>query len=442
MPSTSIRRPLLLVLHILLLLASTTSAPAQTEAITIGILLDHLEQRVHAILDSAQNAADNVVNNGAHNLMNTIQQLREQYERSLNYTIDQLSAHERGLLVGIESRIDQLFSHIQSEHDRVDDTLDNLAIYLSDSIFVDDVPRISRFLTSTAVHGHLARVPLLITVRGKNLNHPGNKLVVSLRDHRLELEPIVISDNRISFSLTQQQIGQFTSPRKITFIPVELSLFQDVFLFPAKERKYRYLVRVLPSELARVVFHYSETVPVVAERKEKVVGGPTGFFHSPLFSSRTKRVSVTHPPDEGYMIDTSTVSASWNGSDGCWAARSGCTSRPRDFSAFAECTIVSENSSRGLFEGCSYAVTLRFIQYRLVDEVRNYQTEPVTWAYGMPVSWHVPTGTSFARVEVRLFDGTTAFYSTGVSTPFMRVAVDHDSRTVTVSTNVDLRALH
>ena len=431
---------LLLALHIVLLLAPVPPATALPSTITIGLLLHQFDRSAHSLLDSAQNTADNVVNNAVYSLINTIQQIREQYKDSLDYTLAQLSTHEHDLLVGIEQRIDQLFSHIQHEHDRIDETLDNFAIYLSDFVFVDNVPRVSRFLTSTAVHGRLADTPLLIRFRGKNLNHPSNRLVVSVGDGDFELKPVEMSDNQISFSLAQQ-IAYFTSPRTITLLPVELSLFEDVFLFSPKERKYRYLVRVLPSELARVVFHYTETVPVVVERIQREIGGPTGFFYSPnLFSSRTKKVSMTHPPDEGYKIDTQTVSASWKGSSACWSRRSRCTAGATEVAAKAECTIVSEKGFAGLFEGCSYETSLRFIQYKVVDEVRSHQTESFTWIYGKPIAWQVPSGKHFTRVEVRLFDGTTALHNTGDRTPLMRVGFDQRAQTVTVSRNVDFRA--
>ena len=413
-----------LILTTILLLGVPSSGGAILGSITLGTFLAELEESVQSIVDYAQNAADNVVNNSVYNLLNTTSQLREQYDDILDTTIDQLTEQQQQLFEGLATRIDQVLTGIDDEHDRIDDTLDNLAIYLSDFVFVDDIPRISRFLTSTTVHGRLADIPLMIRFKGKNLNNQDNRLFVSTVDGGLELEPIELSDNQISFALSQEQVDGLSSPDKISFIPIELSLFADAILLSDKERKYRYLVRVLPKELTRVVFHYSEIVPVVSERTERTVEGPTGSFQSRLFSSNKRSVSMTQPVDAGYKIDHSTVSVSWEGSNGCWVARSRCSARASDDVASANCTIVSENSTRGM-SGCSFSVTLRFTQYKVIDQLRYHKTEPMIVSYGAPVAWNIPAGKRFDRLEAILFDGTTVIYDRSTQTSVIRVVLGY-----------------
>ena len=103
-------------------------------------MLDEIEQKAISVIDNAQNAANNTINNAAYNTINTAVQIREEYKDALHLTVAELTTQQRIAFEGIESRIEQLFTNIESEHDRIDDTLDNIATYLSDTIFLSDEP--------------------------------------------------------------------------------------------------------------------------------------------------------------------------------------------------------------------------------------------------------------------------------------------------------------
>ena len=66
-----------------LILLSLNLNAGLTASITIGALLDELEHKANSIISNGQNAADNVLNNAAYNAINTIAQVRSEYEDAL-----------------------------------------------------------------------------------------------------------------------------------------------------------------------------------------------------------------------------------------------------------------------------------------------------------------------------------------------------------------------
>ena len=410
-------------------------------AVTVGMLFDDIEERATSLVESTENSANNVVNNAAYNAINTIRQLREEYKILLDLAFSELTTQQRMAFEGIEYQLDLLFSHIDDEHDRIDDTLDNLAIYLSDSIFVSDVPRITRFLTGTSVYTPVNTNPLTIRFRGKNLNHDKNNLIVTLSES-IELKPVEMSDNHLSFLIDPDRIEGFASLDKMTLIPIEVSLFENVFLFVVNERKYKYRVRVLPNHLASVVIHYKELVPEVVERKKKEVGGPTGSFESGRTSRNSRNVSMTAYPDEGYRIDPNKVSIDSGISNRCSSAETRCSSTGNEDVGSGSCAIVSERGHAYRRVTCSYRLTMGFIQYKEVERVIAHQTDPMPLTYDKPLAWDIPEGKTFSRIEAQLFDGRTVMYEQGTKGPILKFSLDAASRTIMISHNLDLDELN
>ncbi|MEM0909404.1 MAG: hypothetical protein AAGJ37_00425 [Pseudomonadota bacterium] len=410
-----------------------------TKGITMAILLDELEHKANAIISNGQNAADNVVNNAAYNAINAIAQVRSEYEGALKQTSDELTRQQRMIFEGLESRIDLLFVNIESEHDKIDDTLDNLAIYLSDTVFLSDEPRISRFLSSVAVHGSSSDTSLLIKFRGKNLNHKKNRLIAHLHEN-LEITPSEIGDNQIAFTLTREQIEKFSEANKLTLIPIEINIYEDSFFFFSKKKAYKYHVRVVPNYIANAVIHYKEKVTVVTDRQNKTVGGPTGSFESGRTTRRFRDASMNAYPDDGYKINTETVSIDWGGSDHCSGGSTRCTTIPSSNIATASCNIASERG-RGGRVSCSYGLSMSFQQYKEEEQVNSFNTEKLKVSYDTPVTWNVPSGKYFDRLELSLFDGRTVILDNEARTELIKFSLDQSSGTAVVSHNLNVDVL-
>ena len=247
---------------------------------TYGWILNDLEIKAKSMIDHTQNAANNVVNNAAYNAINAIVQAREEFDDALDKTAREATIQQRLALEGIKNLVEQLFDEIETEHNRIDDTLDNMAVYLSDTIFVSGEPRISRFNSNVAVHGSTVDSPLLIDFKGKALNDDRNHLIAQL-DEKIQLEPVETSDNHLSFMLDRDRIAEFSSDDDATPIFVELALFQHGFLSVPIRKTYKYRVLVLP-ELAGSC-RGSNTVGtprLLLIIRRKHAGGPTGSFRS------------------------------------------------------------------------------------------------------------------------------------------------------------------
>ena len=406
---------------------------------TVGWLLDDLETKATAVIDNSQNAANNVVNNAAQNAIGTLAQAREIYKDALHLTKKELTTQQRMAFEGIESRIDQLFTNIESEHDRIDDTLDNIATYLSDTVFSSSAPRISRFLSSIAVHGSSIDSPLFIKFRGKNLNDKRNRLTVHLHTP-FELEPVEISDSLLSFSLNVDRIKEFASNQNLTLIPIEVSLFEDGFLFFPNEKVYKYQVRVIPNKIASATIHYKQTIKVVVDRKEKAFGGPTGSFRSGRTSRRFRNVSMNTYPDEGYQIDR-IVGFDWGGSDHCSGGSTRCTHGIVDGVAGAKCTIATERG-RGGRVTCSYALSMTIEQYKEEERNISFQSDSMDIRYDEPAVWSVPDDHLFSHLELVLFDGRTVIFEREEADRFIRFSLDQATGTIVLSHNLDLSELN
>ncbi len=428
------------MLCISFLFLSLNTSAGLTTGITMGVLLNELEQKANNIISNGQNAADNVVNNAAYNAINTIAQVRSEYENALKKTSDELTKQQRMVFEGLESRIDLLFTNIESEHDRIDDTLDNLAIYLSDTVFLSDEPRISRFLSSISIHGSSSDTPLLIKFKGKNLNHKKNRLIAKFNED-VEIEPSEISDNQIAFTLTREQIEEISSNSKLTLIPIEIQIYEDSFIFFSKKKTYKYHVRVVPNQIANAVIHYKEKVTVVTNRRNKTVGGPTGSFKSGRTSRRSQNVSMNAYPDDGYKINTGTVSLDWGGSDHCSGGSTSCTTSPSSNVAKASCSIASERG-RGGKVTCSYGLRMTFQQYKEEEQINSFNTEELNVSYDSPISWNIPSGKYFDRLELSLFDGRKIILESESSTNLVKFSLDQASGTVVVSHNLKVDTLN
>ncbi|HCE2475702.1 TPA: hypothetical protein NGT97_001350 [Vibrio parahaemolyticus] len=242
---------------IILLFVSTSSFATLPVGITMDVMLQEFEDSANQTILSGTNAANNIVNNAAYNLIHSVAQIREDYEGALDKTSEELTIKQRQIFEGIQSRMQQVLRGIENEHDNIDDSLDNLAIYLSDSIFLSDEPRVSRFKSSIAVANSKLLSPMSIVFRGKNLNHPKNKLTLKLESN-LTLEPKTRSDNEIIFSLPRNIIDQYYNSNAVTKLSFELILNEDwLFLF-TKDKTYAYQVTIVPNNLAKATIVVKE----------------------------------------------------------------------------------------------------------------------------------------------------------------------------------------
>ncbi|WP_146447163.1 hypothetical protein [Vibrio cyclitrophicus] len=408
--------------------------------VAMGVVLNDLENTATNIINNGQNAANNVVNNGAFNAISTVEQMKVVYEGVLDKTAEQLTEQQRKAFEGVHNQLEQLFEDIESRQDQVDDTLDNLAVYLSDTVFLSDEPRISRFMSNVAVHGGKNNTDILVEFRGKNLNHKKNKLIVSL-DNDKEIEPTVTADSRLAFTLRHEEISQVASNTQLTLIPVEVHIYEDAFIFFSKKKSYKYVVRIVPNDIAQAVIRYKEKEIVVADRKTKSVSGANGSLRSGRTSRRCTNVSLNAYPDSGYKIDQATISYRWHGTDHCSGGNTSCSMNPSGSVATAGCNICTERGT-GSRRTCGYSVEVNFTQYKEEEKVHSISSEPLQVSYESAVAWDIPKGGKFDRLELTMFDGRVVILEQEDANEWIDFSLDQSSGTVVISNNLQLEILN
>lgn len=423
---------------LLLIIVSSNSYAGLTTGITMDVLLSELENKANSIITNAQNATDNIVNNAAYNAVNAIAQVRIEYEDALYKTSKELTMQQRMVFEGLESRINLLFKNIESEHNRIDNSLDNLANYLSDTVFMSDEPRISRFLSNIGISGRKETKPLLVKFRGKNLNHKKNNILVGGKSI---IKPNEIADNLLSFTMPWTEIKDIVSNDKITLVPVELTIHENYLLFFTEKKTYKYNVRLIPNMIAQAVIHYKETKREVVDRKSKTTGGPTGSLRSGRTSRRCTNVSMNAYPDDGYKIDTSSARMNWGGSDHCSGGSTRCSISPSSSIAKGSCSICTERG-RGGKVTCNYSTNIVFTQYKEVDKTYSYYTEKMSISYESPLSWNIPSGKIFSHIELTFFDGRKIILEKEGSTQLIDLSIDPYSRTIVVAHNLNIDVLN
>lgn len=404
-------------------------------------VLDEIEEEAQNLIDDSQNAANNVVNNAAYNIVNSVAQVRQEYEDALEKTSEELTRQQRMAFEGLYSRIDQIFDSIKNEHTKIDDTLDNLANYLSDTIFVSDEPRISRFLSNMAVSGSVVKSDLLIQFRGKNLNHEKNRLSIDSGSEKLGMQPSERSDNSLSFTVSRSFIDNHSSDTHLSLIPVKISIYEDYLIFFTKEKTYKYNVRVVPNQLASARLFVRQTRTIEAERAGKNVAGPTGCFRSGRTSRRSRDVSMNAFPDPGWEIDTRTVLPNSGITDHCSSEYTRCGTSPSPTAVNLNCTIVSQRGV-GARVTCCYGLRVNFSQYREEDETEVSNLAPQKFKYDSPATWTIPDGKTFDRIELLLFDGRELVYEKEESNQLLSLSVDPDSNTVILQQNLAIDELN
>lgn len=411
--------------------------------VTMLYVLDEIEKKAQALIDESQNATNNVVNNAAYNIVNSVVQVRQEYEEALEKTSEELTRQQRVAFEGLYSRVNQIFNNIKNEHTRIDDTLDNLANYLSDTIFVSDEPRISRFLSNMAVSGSIVESDLLIQFRGKNLNHEKNKLSVDSGSKKLEIQSSERSDNSLSFTIPRSFIENHSNDTSLSLIPIQISLYEDYWIFFSEEKTYKYHVRVLPNRLASARIFVKQTKKAEIERREKQAGGPTGSFDSGRSSRRRRNISMNAYPDNGWKIDTRTVRRNLSLSNRCSSRETRCSdisSSPTQ--ANLNCSIVTERGHGYRRVTCSYALSMSFQQYREEDKTEVSELAAKELQYDSPVTWNIPNGKTFDRIELTLFNDRKVIYEKEVSNQILSLSVDPDSKTVILGQNLEIDELN
>ncbi len=423
-------------LIIVVFLFFTTYANALATGATMSFVLNEIEDKAKSIIAEFENSSNNFINNGVFTLLHTVDQLKEDYADVLHKTSNELTRHEKQIFEGIETQSNNLFKSIKEEHDRIDDSLDNLAIYLSDTIFVGDEPRISRFLSNTFVHGNNTIDKFKVVIKGKNLNHEDNHIIMSQK----KITPIVKADNQLVFEFDRRLIDSLTFDNKLVHLPIKLYVHEDTFLWFTKDKEYKYIINVIPNDIATIAVKYIQDRTRKINQHRVTKHGSSGSFKSGRTSRRHRHVVSNYYPDNGYLVDTNQpIHVNYNGSDHCSGGSSRCGASSTKNAVKADCNLATERG-RGGRVTCSYRIDSNFSQYKL-EHYTSTETKQATLKSNRDLLFEPTEGYEFNSVILEYFDGTQKVHTTDYSNNLYSIKKDIQNHNVIIKSNVNPQLL-
>lgn len=383
-------------LFILLILSAPSFAIAP--GVTAGMLLSEIENAARQTIKEAERSANNVTNNAAYNLLIAVQQLRQEYEASLEKTSATFTKHEKQVFEGIEFQSRQIFDRISNQHEKLDNSLDVFATYLSDVAFVSDEPRISRLMSDTYIFGSLNTSHLSIEFRGKNLNHEEN--VISMKGNKIT--PLQRSDNKLSFRIPESALVGLGFENKGGVLPITVHINKRKWLFLDEEKTYLYRINIVPNEIATVNVSFSRTLTRKVDFRAKSQSGAAGSIKSGKLTRRSGSATFNAVPTSGYFVaEDKPASVDWHGSDDC-SGRTSCGTSTSKNQVSASCNIVTEKGGKVT---CHYRLEVKFTEYRNEQYVERKKIEGLTLRGNSDLSINAPEGFQFEKLEMVLFTG-------------------------------------
>lgn len=85
---------------------------------------------------------------------------------------------------------------------------------------------------------------------------------------------------------------------------------------------------------------------------------------------------------------------------------------------------------------------MSFQQYKEEEQINSFNTEELKVSYDSPVSWNIPNGKYFDRLELSLFDGRTVILENEARTELVKFTLDQSSGTAVVSHNLRVDVLN
>jgi len=408
---------------------------------TVEDVLDGFERQANDFVIRYGAYSNHKQKNAALNVLSILEQVREIYRDNLLVK----KADQRQIMQthfdGFTSRLSSLLEIIRHDSDKINSKLANLAHFVSNTIFVGDMPRVARFLSNIGVFGSTQGNELKIKVEGVNLLSASSKVYMTLGQTPL-IEPSEITNEYFIFSINDPvQLGEFENDEDPRLIPIEVSIIEEDYLFFTKTKKYQFQVRMVPNKIASAVINFNGDEDVYLGHKSKKVKGPEGSFQSGRYSTRFRKFTMKAYPDKGYEINPKTLRFDWGESGACNRVKTRCAVSLKNNTSEASCSIASSRGE-GVRLACGYALSMSFEQYKVEKRASEYETDSLVVSYDTPIKWTLPKGKSLDNVELVLRDGRKVTLDETTSAEEVAFSFNKSSRTLMVSNSINLESLN
>jgi|GEM_PF-6676418 len=418
---------------IFIVFSLTGSLNAQTTVVTTGVLLNELERIAQNILNDSRYTFNDVVNRAALNVLNAIQQFKDMYSDILDKTTNALTEQQLLAFNGLQNNVKEIFSNIEQLNDRIDNSVDNLALHLGHTLIGDKVPRITFFSSPIVIRG--VGSDILISFKGVFLNNQKNYLLVNNK----KFVPQEYTDLTLKFLLPVSEVFYNIAP-SISIVNETIKLFcyyQDgVISKESKSKEYQYLIRSFPNKLGTIAYEYDikNMVRMSRDRSESWrIDVKSGCCGSRGKGRRSEMVT----PENGWQIDTNTIRVWWNGNSSC---RNG-----SGYSDIANNSITSSGfivemwaaTERHPYVWCHYVGNTTFQQFRHEPSIEGKKLDNINLNSKDELLFQLPSNTeSWKHLTVSLFDGRTLIFTRPETKEFIKVDYNPSTKILTLQSKM------
>ncbi len=401
----------------------------QAKEVAIAVLLDELETKARSIIADAKYVFDSSVNNAAANVLNSIQQFKDAYSDVLQKTSKELVGQQEMAWDGLEKSINLIFYRIEKEHDKIDDSIDNLALHLGHTLLGDKIPRITRFSSPIVVRNIGNQYELAF--EGVFLNNMENYLEIN----KTHYKPQELTDKSLKFLIPTQEFNNKNqgNAEQIMYQGLILKCFYKkgfLFIKNTMNKEYKYLVKSLPDKVGTFVVHYrtKDVKKVENQRAEKLEARCKSSYSGSRGKSDVSKIFV---PQNGYMIDINSINIVDNKSGDCSGDK--CTFDRKNVASSALQVDIHAETQKNPKVNCTYTVYVNFKEYKQIDELLEKNTQEQELLFSTPQTVALPNNTeNFLYLSLKLFTGTEIVFDKGGIQEFAQMNYNAVTRLVTL----------
>jgi hypothetical protein len=300
--------------------------PAIATGLTVGALLNQVEDKANKLINSAGNEARESIFAAAQAILIIINQLKLSFNEVLDKTFDQLNSAQREAFQNTWVTLEKIDKMAEKGIADVHEITEMVSLTMKESIFGDDTPRVINIKPHYIAKGQIQNETLII--EGLLIGEGTPKLILAGQ----ELPLVAKDDTRLEFALGQLDISNVSD--QIAPIIGELTLFEKKsfwdFLSEPPIRSYKILVFCLPQYALQVQIDCIVKEQYSEEREFQFPPASEVRYEAGSHYSETSE-TFQYPVPEGWNLDTSTLRwhegpsdngnfRGFGGSNGRWCA--------------------------------------------------------------------------------------------------------------------------
>ena len=234
------------LLIITIFIFSFTTSQAQMSGIQAKLILDNIETTANNILNDAQFAGDELVNNATQNLLYGIKEFRQTFKEVLGETDSVLTKQQELLFNNLKATSDDLFHNIEYQQGLLNNNINAIGNILSNTIISNNRPIVTSFKVPVISEYQLTDGnDLEVTFYGIKLNKRKNYLQIN--NHRIDFENATTkTDSEITF-----RINDTLLPTNSDKVKISLHLHKWW-----KDYTQNFEIKILPLQIASVEINY------------------------------------------------------------------------------------------------------------------------------------------------------------------------------------------